>query len=191
MHQKTFAINAFYESSPDWPYPTGVIQASGQLPLWKEVPGLLRPFVRFIAKRSLTCFLMVETVGTPESGLTFRGEDIVRVRHPKPSYQTYARLRRLATDIFRQAGYWVLSPARPMAMWHPVGTLRFGADPATSVLDPFCRVHGMDNLYVVDSCFLPSAGAVNTSLTVMAMALRVADVIARASLPATAASTSA
>jgi choline dehydrogenase-like flavoprotein len=53
--------------------------------------------------------------------------------------------------------------------------LRFGVDPAQSVLDIWCRAHDIHNLYVVDSSFLPSAGAVNTSLTVMAQALRVAD----------------
>ena len=56
-----------------------------------------------------------------------------------------------------------------------MGTLRFGTDPQTSVLNPWCRTHDIDNLYVVDSCFLPSAGALNTSLTVMAQALRVAE----------------
>jgi choline dehydrogenase-like flavoprotein len=180
LHQKTFAINAFYASSPDWPYPTGVIQASGQFPLWKSVPFFMSPFVKFVAERSVTCFLMTEAIPTRDSGFEFKGDRIVRMRHPRPNPETFQRLRRNAIDIFKKAGFkWVLAPRSPAALWHPVGTARFGEDPATSVLDPFCRVHGMDNLYAVDSSFLPSAGAVNTTLTVIAMSLRVAAAIAR------------
>ncbi len=58
---------------------------------------------------------------------------------------------------------------------HQAGTCRFGADPATSVLDLNCRAHEVDNLYVVDTSFFPSIGAVNPALTAMANALRVGD----------------
>ena len=51
---------------------------------------------------------------------------------------------------------------------------RFGTDPAASVLD-VCQAHGLDNLYVVDASFVPSIGAVNPGLTVMANAMRVGD----------------
>jgi len=57
---------------------------------------------------------------------------------------------------------------------HPCGTLRFGTDPATSVLDPDCRAHGIDNLHVVDASFFPTSMGVNPSLTIAANALRVA-----------------
>ena len=60
---------------------------------------------------------------------------------------------------------------------HPCGTLRFGDDPKTSVLDRDCRVHGLDNLYVTDSSFMPTSNGVNPSLTIAANALRVADAI--------------
>jgi len=58
---------------------------------------------------------------------------------------------------------------------HQNGTIRFGRDPRTSVLDPNCRAHEVDNLYVVDASFFPSSGAVNPALTIMANALRVGD----------------
>jgi choline dehydrogenase-like flavoprotein len=58
---------------------------------------------------------------------------------------------------------------------HQVGTLRFGLDPATSVLDPYGKPHDITNLYVVDASFFPSSAAVNPALTIMAQALRVAD----------------
>ena len=58
---------------------------------------------------------------------------------------------------------------------HQAGTVRFGTDPSTSVLDPNCKAHELDNLYVVDTSFFPSIGAVNPALTAMANALRVGD----------------
>ena len=58
---------------------------------------------------------------------------------------------------------------------HQAGTVRFGDDAASSVLDRNCRAHEVDNLYVTDSGFFPSVGAVNPTLTIIANALRVAD----------------
>ena len=60
---------------------------------------------------------------------------------------------------------------------HQCGTLRFGEDPATSVLDPDCRAHDVENLYVVDSSFFVSSSAMNPALTIAAQALRVAEKI--------------
>jgi choline dehydrogenase-like flavoprotein len=58
---------------------------------------------------------------------------------------------------------------------HQAGTVRFGDDPASSALDVNCKAHDLDNLYVVDTSFFPSIGAVNPSLTAIANALRVGD----------------
>ena len=55
------------------------------------------------------------------------------------------------------------------------GTLRFGNDPKTSVLDLNCKTHDLDNVYVVDASFFPSCGAFNPALTITANALRVGD----------------
>ena len=52
---------------------------------------------------------------------------------------------------------------------------RLTEDPGTSVLDPFCRAHEVENLFVVDASFFPSSAAVNPGLTIAAQALRVAD----------------
>jgi len=62
---------------------------------------------------------------------------------------------------------------------HQVGTTRFGTDPQSSVLDPFCKAHELDNLYVVDSGFFVSAAAVNPTLTIVANAMRVGDHLRR------------
>ncbi|HCL83877.1 MAG TPA: dehydrogenase, partial [Chitinophagaceae bacterium] len=72
-----------------------------------------------------------------------------------------------------------LSKDIPLAgVAHQAGTLRFGNDPDSSVLDTHCKTHEIENLYVVDGSFFPSIGAVNPSLTIMANALRVGDHLA-------------
>ena len=63
----------------------------------------------------------------------------------------------------------------PFNLAHQAGTMRFGADPRTSVLDLNCKAHDLDNLYVVDSSFFVSSTAVNPSLTIIANAMRVGD----------------
>jgi choline dehydrogenase-like flavoprotein len=60
---------------------------------------------------------------------------------------------------------------------HQCGTTRFGTDPKTSVLDPDCKAHQLDNLYVVDTSFFVSANAVNPTLTTVANAMRVGDIL--------------
>ncbi len=58
---------------------------------------------------------------------------------------------------------------------HQAGTIRFGKDPAASVLDPWCKAHELDNLYVTDTSFFPSIASVNPTLTTVANAMRVGD----------------
>lgn len=60
---------------------------------------------------------------------------------------------------------------------HILGGMRFGKDEDDSVLDPHCRVWGMDNLYVTDGSFMPTSGGANPTLTIQANAFRVADVL--------------
>jgi choline dehydrogenase-like flavoprotein len=62
--------------------------------------------------------------------------------------------------------------------FHPMGTARMGADPATSVTDPEGAVRGTEGLYVADACLLPASIGVNPMMTIIACSLRVADGIA-------------
>ena len=55
------------------------------------------------------------------------------------------------------------------------GTCRAGTDPETSVLDPYCRVHDVPNLFVVDGSFMPTSGGAPPTLTILANSFRVAD----------------
>jgi choline dehydrogenase-like flavoprotein len=58
---------------------------------------------------------------------------------------------------------------------HHIGTTRMADDPRHGVVDADCRVHGIENLFVAGSSVFPTAGASNPTLTLLAMALRLAD----------------
>jgi len=97
------------------------------------------------------------------------------------SQDVFPRQIALRRAIRRAVGWWrmtFLSTKPIVNVGHPIGTLRFGTDPTSSVLDPDCRAHDVENLYVADGSFMPTSMGVNPSLTIAANALRVADVIA-------------
>ncbi len=66
--------------------------------------------------------------------------------------------------------------------WHHMGTARMHADPRQGVVDAQCRVHGMQNLFVAGSSVFPTCGSDMPTITIVALALRLADHIS--SLPA-------
>ena len=61
-----------------------------------------------------------------------------------------------------------------------MGTLRMGADPATSVVDPEGRFHDVDNLWACDGSVFPTSSGYNPTLTLIAVALRIAHRLAAA-----------
>ena len=66
------------------------------------------------------------------------------------------------------------------AGWHLLGTARMGADPASSVVDPWGKAHDVDNLYVVDGSVFVTSGGVNPTNSICSLALRFADgIVAR------------
>ena len=79
--------------------------------------------------------------------------------------------------ILKRLGFWMVMTHshKSRNTTHQCGTLVFGTDPKTSVLDTVCRAHDVENLFVVDASFFPSSAAVNPALTIVAQALRVAD----------------
>ncbi|MFQ5551358.1 MAG: GMC oxidoreductase, partial [Gemmatimonadales bacterium] len=84
-------------------------------------------------------------------------------------------LLREASRILREANAILRLRKTINTFSHALGTCRFGEDPEHAVLDINCRVHGTDNLFVIDSSFMPTSAGVNPSLTIMANALRVCD----------------
>ncbi|MGH6834825.1 MAG: GMC oxidoreductase [Methylocella sp.] len=77
------------------------------------------------------------------------------------------------TEILRAArgeDVWDLNRAA-----HLIGTCRMGSDPNASVVDADGRTHDVPNLFICDASVFPTSGAVNPSLTVQAIAARIAD----------------
>jgi choline dehydrogenase-like flavoprotein len=68
--------------------------------------------------------------------------------------------------------------AGPASTAHVMGTARMGHNPAKSVVDERCQVHGVEGLYVADGSVFVSAGGFNPTLTIMALSLRTARGIA-------------
>lgn len=94
---------------------------------------------------------------------------------------------RLLAEEFGRAGIgrvriadWLLDPASgwPPDLeggWHHMGTTRMSDEPKAGVVDRDCRVHGLANLYVAGSAVFPTGGFANPTLTIVALALRLAD----------------
>ena len=89
---------------------------------------------------------------------------------------------------FKRAGWldapgasWPTDPTisgHALGGYHHMGTTRMGTDPKTSVVDPDCRLHGMDNLWIAGSSVFPTGGWSNPTLTIIALSLRLADKVA-------------
>ncbi len=65
------------------------------------------------------------------------------------------------------------------SIYHHTGTTRMHRDPKQGVVDEHCRVHGVSNLYIAGSSVFPTNGYVNPTLTIVALALRLADHLGR------------
>jgi len=63
------------------------------------------------------------------------------------------------------------------AGWHQMGTCRMGNDPETSVVNGWGRSHDVKNLFIVDGSIFVTAGAVNPTSTIQALALYIGDCI--------------
>jgi choline dehydrogenase-like flavoprotein len=139
-----------------------------------------RPLLAGFAERSVDWWVMSEDLPHPDNRVTIDSNGGIVVHWKPTNLQAHARLTKAGARMLRRAGYSLVLTQRMgiETNSHQCGTVRFGLDPATSVLDPFCRAHEVKNLFVVDSSFFPSSAAVNPALTIAAQALRVADHIA-------------
>ncbi len=180
VFQKTTAVNDYYHAGPDFPYPLGNMQMLGKLQagmLTAAKPGVPRSILQAVANRSVDWWIMSEDLPDPHNRVEPTAAGGVRVHWQPNNMVAHKRLIDAGRTMMKRAGYpFVLVERMGIATnSHQCGTIRFGDDPATSVLDPCCRSHEVENLYVVDSSFFPSSAAINPALTIAAQALRVAD----------------
>jgi choline dehydrogenase-like flavoprotein len=180
VFQKTVAVNDFYLRGPDGGYPLGQIQSQGRthgvmartvvpwMPLWA--------YDAWVA-RGVDWLVMSEDLPREGNRVTLEPNGRIRLHYEPNNIASHHQLVTQMRRILRRLGFWIVMAHshQDRNTTHQCGTLCFGTDPTSSVLDPYCRAHDIENLFVVDASFFPSSAAVNPGLTIVAQALRVAD----------------
>ncbi len=187
VFQKTLAVNDFYWGDKDFKFPMGHVQLLGKSnkdQLASEAPFFTPGIVLDdMATHSIDWWLTGEDLAEPGNRVTMDGETL-HLEYKENNMTGFNRLVEKWKHVLGKIdsggsiiprGVYLRKDIPISGVAHQVGTLRFGTDPITSVLDINCKSHEIDNLYVVDGSFFPSSGAVNPSLTIMANALRVGD----------------
>ena len=176
--QKTLSVNDWYRDGGDG-FPLGAMQLIGKVQgvmMKAAAPRVVpRPVLDRVAGRSVEWLIMGEDLPSPESRVTVDRDGRIRTARVARGVRTHRRLLARTKRLLRAAGYdAILTQHFDIGMnSHQCGTVVSGADPATSVLDPWCRTHDVENLWVVDGGFFPSSAAMNPALTIAAQAIRV------------------
>jgi choline dehydrogenase-like flavoprotein len=165
---------------PRTDFPLGQIQSQGRthgvmaqtvvpwIPLWAYEAWV---------SRGVDWLVMSEDLPATTNRVTIAPNGRIQLHYTPNNLKAHQRLVSETKRMLRRLGYWIVMKHSHGSTntTHQCGTLCFGTDPRSSVLDPFCRTHDVENLFVVDASFFPSSAAVNPGLTIAAQALRVAD----------------
>ncbi|MEO6539794.1 MAG: GMC family oxidoreductase, partial [Ferruginibacter sp.] len=188
VFQKSLGIADFYHGADDSEFPLGEIQLMGRNDLdtilWLAKEFYPNKTYEELKTLTLDFWLTAEDLPSPNNRVTLKNDSSIKVSYARTNYTAYEKLKLKLKQIFERLGE--IDPDYKDTKWngydldisgmsHQNGTLRFGADPKTSVLDLNCKAHDLDNLYVLDASFFPSCGAFNPALTIAANALRVGD----------------
>ena len=179
--QKTLGLNDWYLAGPDNPYPLGNLQMLGKLQgsmVKAARPWVPMPLLTYLTNHSIDIYLTTEDLPDPDNRIVVGRDGRVTVHWRPNNLVPHKELVRRVTRLIRRAGYPLIFTERMgiETNSHQCGTAVMGADPRRSVLDPTCRAHDLDNLWVVDSSCFPSSAALNPALTIAANAIRVAAV---------------
>lgn len=115
--------------------------------------------------------IILENCNRPKIRHQFHPYDVFRAQGAKTILKNALKITKPLFSSSFDALY------QPDFISHQVGTCRFGKNPKTSTLNEDCRLHGVNNAYVVDGSFMPTSLGVGPGLTIAANALRVADKI--------------
>ena len=183
--QKTLGVNDWYFGDGEWPYPLGGIQMNGKsdaVLVGFDAPDEADPAE--LARHALDFWITTEDLPRPDNRVGVDAEGRICLSYTPTNTEAHDRLigkfkglldvMRCHREVQENRHYWG-GRLGISGVAHQNGTVRFGTDPATSALDVNCKMHQLDNLYVVDSSFFCSSTAVNPTLTIIANALRVAD----------------
>jgi choline dehydrogenase-like flavoprotein len=190
---KQLGIHDFYFGHPSVSAPSGKLGGMQQLPtppvglVRAELPRIVGAMVAPWIKHLTGLLVMAEDqpvydnrVLLDESAADRYGVPRLLISHRHTSRDRAAgkALGDAAKRILRRAGAIACYRHEVATFSHGVGTVRMGRDPYTSALDADCRYRGLENLMVVDASVMPTAAAVNPSLTISAIALRAAERLA-------------
>jgi choline dehydrogenase-like flavoprotein len=192
VYQKTLGLNDFYHAGAGGEWPLGNIQMLGKsnaMAMKGEEPKLTKLAPRLsleeVARHAVDFWLTTEDVPRPDNRVTVGEDGSVRLAYSATNdteadglyheLQTVLNHIGMAEHHVLDKNFYMKMDVPIAGVAHQAGTCRFGSDPQTSVLDQNCKAHELDNLYAVDASFMPSIGAVNPALTIMANALRVGD----------------
>jgi choline dehydrogenase-like flavoprotein len=188
IFQKTVGLTDWYFGAQDSEFPLGAVQTIGKA--MKEMLEGDAPFLtpgkalETMAHHSTDWFVTTEDLPDPDNRVTVERDGQIRLTYTPNNEQSHRKLLKHFEHALSQVSHLehflpsetYLAKKLPVAgVAHQCGTVRFGDDPTTSVLDRDCKAHDLDNLYVVDGSFFPSSSSVNPSLTIIANALRVGD----------------
>jgi choline dehydrogenase-like flavoprotein len=191
--QRSVSVNDFYWGTKDFAYPMGHIQNTGGLLqdiIFAESPPILSGLAQVMpgfglnqmATNSIGWWLQTEDLPDPNNRVRLNGSKLYvdytpnnTEAHERLVYCWIETLKAVEKSLAQRSAPHPSGEMPISVVANQCGTCRFGEDPNTSVLDPNCRAHDVDNLYVVDGSFFPSNAAVSPALTIMANALRVGD----------------
>jgi len=195
VFQKTVAINDFYFRGPDDPFPLGQIQSQGRthgVMAQTAYPWIPMPLWAYNAwvTRGVDWLAMTEDLPRRDNRVVIASNGHIQLHYQPNNLHAHRQLVREVKRMLRRLGFWFVYAHTNHNTTHQCGTACFGTDPTRSVVDPFCRSHDIENLFVVDASFFPSSSAVNPGLTIAAQAIRVADHLKETELAVAAAAVS-
>lgn len=178
VYEKTIQFNDWYLTGGPNGEPLGNIQMVGRItgPILAAESGLPLPVAHWIAEHSVHMMSMSEDLPVPDSQVLVKNGGI-ELHWRRTNWAAHELLTKRLKQALRRAGWpIVLSKAfEKRTPSHQCGTARMGHDPTASVVDPFCKAHDFDNLWIADASVLPTSAGVNPSLTIAALSLRTAD----------------
>ncbi len=188
--QKYFCIGDYYWGDQEYNHPMGEIQLMGKNDpatyLWNPPAPFKDKTAAYISNHTIDFWLTSEDVPQYENKVSLSPQGQIQLTYfrEKNNIGSFEQLKLRLKKIMQEVGK--IDSALHEIIWggydlgidgvsHQCGTLKFGTDKKTSVLDIHCKMHDLENLFVADASFFPSCGAYNPSLTIAANAFRISD----------------